>query len=118
VYLTDRTTPLTSTIGTGRSALPSGPEASGSGRRVSLGTVPDFTYDGQGYRISDVTPDSPAAKAGLQVGDIIVRFGATSITDMRAFANALKTLQPGEQVAITFRRGGAEHTVQAQVVPR
>jgi S1-C subfamily serine protease len=85
---------------------------------VSLGTLPDFTYDGEGYKISDVTPGSPAAQAGLQAGDIIVRLGTTTIANLRAFANALKALQPGENIALTFRRDMTEHTVHVQVVSR
>jgi C-terminal processing protease CtpA/Prc len=118
VYLAGRTESLTSTLGTARGREPSPPEAPGTGRRISLGTVPDFSYSGQGYRITEVTPNSPAAQAGLQAGDIIVRLGTVPISDLRAFANALKTLQPGDRLTITFRRGETEHTIQAQVVPR
>jgi aminopeptidase N len=117
VYLAGRDTPLTSTLGADHEAVAKHPETA-PGRRVSLGTVPDFTYDGQGYRVSDVTPDSPAAKAGLQAGDIIVRLGHTAIPDIRALASVLKTLQPGDHIDVTFRRAGSEHTIQAQVVPR
>ena len=45
---------------------------SGNGRRVSLGTIPDFTYTEGGYRLSGVRPGSPADNAGLQEGDIII----------------------------------------------
>src|SRR6185503_18893696 len=33
--------------------------------KVYVGGVPDYGYDGEGLKISDVTPDSPAHKAGL-----------------------------------------------------
>jgi S1-C subfamily serine protease len=118
VYLAGRPEPLTATLGVAREVSPAGAEASEPGRRVQLGTVPDFAYHGQGYRISEVTPDSPAAQAGLQAGDIIVQLGTSPITDLRALASILRTLQPGERIAITFRRGAAEHTVQTQLVPR
>jgi hypothetical protein len=118
VYLADRPTPLSSTLSTSRGAVSASPATPALGRRVSLGTVPDFTYNGQGYRIIGVTPDSPAAKAGLQAGDIIVRIGTVPTNDIRAFATVLKTLQPGDRIAITFRRDGAEHTIRAQVVAR
>jgi S1-C subfamily serine protease len=80
--------------------------------------VPDFTYAGQGYRIAEVLPDSPAARAGLQAGDIIVQLGATAIPDLPAFANVLRTLQPGERITIMVRRGEAVHTMDAQLAPR
>jgi S1-C subfamily serine protease len=83
-----------------------------------MGTVPDFTYDGQGYRISAITPGSPAEQAGLRPGDIIVRCGDTPIDNVRAFAEVLKTLQPDAMTTLTFIRDGSEHTVQTRVVAR
>jgi hypothetical protein len=118
VYLAGRADPLHAAPGISRDTAPASPEAVGGSRRVSLGTLPDFTYDGEGYKISDVTPGSPAAQAGLQAGDIIVRLGTTTIANLRAFANALKALQPGENIALTFRRDMTEHTVHVQVVSR
>jgi aminopeptidase N len=116
VYLAGRVEPLTSTLTTARDAPAT--TMPGPRRRVSVGTVPDFTYAGQGYRIGAVTPGSPAEQAGLRAGDIIVRCGDTAIGDGRAFAEVLKTLQPGETVSITFVRDGAEHTIQTRVVAR
>jgi hypothetical protein len=118
VYLAGRATPLSAAPGTQRGMAPARPEAAGGSRRVSLGTLPDFTYEGEGYKISDVTPGSPAAQAGLQAGDVIVRLGTTAIVNLRAFANALKALQPGENIPLTFRRDMTEHTVHIQVVSR
>jgi C-terminal processing protease CtpA/Prc len=118
VYLAGRATPLSAAPGTQRGMAPARPEAAGGSRRVSLGTLPDFTYEGEGYKISDVMPGSPAAQAGLQAGDVIVRLGTTAIANLRAFANALKALQPGENIPLTFRRDMTEHTVRIQVVSR
>jgi hypothetical protein len=118
VYLAGRTDSLRATPGTQHGMAPARPEATGGSRRVSLGTLPDFTYAGEGYKISDVTPGSPAAQVGLQAGDVIVRLGTTAITNLRAFANALKALQPGENVPLTFRRDMTEHTVHIQVISR
>jgi hypothetical protein len=118
VYLANRAEPLTVLLDTPSGVASARPAGTGESRRVSLGTLPDFTYNGIGYRISEVTPESPAARAGLQAGDVIVRLGTTTIADMRAFANALKTLQPGAQTTLTFQRGTTEHTVSVQVVSR
>jgi hypothetical protein len=118
VYLAGRANPLRAAPGALHDMAPARPEASGGSRRISLGTLPDFTYEGEGYKISDVTPGSPAAQAGLQAGDVIVRLGTTAIANLRAFANALKALQPGEHISLTFRRDMTEHTVHVQVVTR
>jgi hypothetical protein len=100
-------------------ALPPGasPPASGA-RRVTLGTVPDFAYEGAGVRLSGTVPGSPAEKAGLAAGDVIVKLGATPIADLRAFSDALKTLSPGDKVQVVFTRDGKERTVQSEVVGR
>jgi hypothetical protein len=116
VYLAGRSEPLTSTLTAQRDG--SAGVAPGAPRRVSMGTVPDFTYDGQGYRISAITPGSPAEQAGLRPGDIIVRCGDTPIDNVRAFAEVLKTLQPDAMTTLTFIRDGSEHTVQTRVVAR
>ena len=49
-------------------------------KRVRLGTVPDFGYDGSGVRIGAVTPGSPVEKAGLKSGDVIIEIGNTLIS--------------------------------------
>ena len=43
--------------------------------KVTLGVVPDYMYDGKGMRIDGVTDGKPAAKAGLKVGDVVVKLG-------------------------------------------
>jgi hypothetical protein len=120
-YLAGRAEPLTATLGgqSGeRSASTSGVTAAAAGRRVSLGTIPDFAYTGQGYRISAVTPASPAAQAGLQAGDIIVQLGSTPLADLQAFTSVIRTLTPGEAVTLIIQRGAAKHTIQMQLAPR
>jgi aminopeptidase N len=93
-------------------------EVPAQGRRVLLGTVPDFTFSGKGVRLSDVTSDTPAARAGLQQGDVIVGMGQREIADLRDFADALRSLQPGDAVQIRFLRGATERSVRAEVVAR
>lgn len=96
----------------------SGGAGSGATRRVTLGTVPDFAYEGAGVRLSGVVPGSPAEKAGLTAGDIIVKLGETPITDLRAFSDALKPLRPGDRVQVVFTRDGKERSIQTEVVGR
>jgi hypothetical protein len=48
-------------------------------RKVSLGIIPDFTYGGEGCRLSGVVPDSPAESSGLREGDVIVRIGSNAV---------------------------------------
>src|SRR5581483_5609011 len=87
-------------------------------RKVSFGTIPDFVYRGKGVRLMAVLPGSPAEKGGLKGGDIIVRAGTAAVEDLRGFAEVLKTLQPGDRVAVTFLRDGREQTLEIEAAPR
>ena len=74
-------------------------------RKVSLGTIPDFAYPGPGMRMSGVTPASPAAKAGLQAGDILTQVDDQAITDLRALSQALRRHKAGDKVKLVVTRG-------------
>ncbi|MEL7336580.1 MAG: trypsin-like peptidase domain-containing protein, partial [Planctomycetota bacterium] len=51
-----------------------------------------------------VTPGSPAAKAGLKSEDIVLRFGATRISDFKSLLDAVAQTMPGEQVRVRVQR--------------
>ncbi len=112
----ERKEPLTVTIAGSES--PSPPPPAAGGRRVSFGSVPDFSFPGPGIRLSGVTPDSPAAQAGLKEGDVLLRIDGREIADLRGFSDILKTLTPGQTVTATFRRGEQEQTVGVTVKAR
>ena len=108
-YLSERPTPLTNTIGqsdaaAGRATAGAAP-AQGGTRRVSLGLVPDYAYTGSGVRADGVTPDSPAAKAGFQSGDVLIELAGSPIANLSALSDKLKTLAPGAAVKAVFLRG-------------
>ncbi len=84
-------------------------------RMVSLGTIPDFGYKGEGYRLSGVMPGSPAEAAGLKAGDVIVRMNSRTIHGLKDVSDILKSLVPGSRVSITFLRAGKETTIQTEV---
>jgi hypothetical protein len=81
-----------------------------SGRRgygPYLGTIPDFNpVEGGGLAISGVRSESPAEKAGLTGGDVIVRFGGKDVMSINDYAVALREHAPGDSVAIQVRRDG------------
>jgi aminopeptidase N len=87
-------------------------------RKVSLGIIPDFAFSGKGCRLSGVVPGSPAEKAGLREGDIIIRLNATLINKLKDLSDILKTLKPGDSSSITFLRDGNETIVMTDVVER
>lgn len=68
--------------------------------------------------ISNIQPDSPAAKAGLLKGDELLRFGSFDIASMGDVRNAAFFARPGEYVTLTIRRHGEERQVNIQVAPQ
>jgi 2-alkenal reductase len=65
-----------------------------------------------GAYVTDVVSGSPADKAGLQQGDIIVRIGDVELDETHAYINALFQYEPGDTVTIGFIRNGSESEVQ------
>jgi len=61
--------------------------------------------------VTAVEPGSPADRAGLRVGDTLTRIGGFRIGDGLHYCLALAGLKAGSEVAVEFRRGGAEHRV-------
>lgn len=91
----------------------------GGGRtRVSVGTVPEFGYNGNGYKISGVTEGSPAAKAGLKSGDIIVKFGPKTIGNIYDFMYAVQDYKAGDKVDVVVQRDGKEEMYNLELVAR
>ena len=76
-----------------------------SGFQVRLGTIPDYSRESGGMGITGVRDGSPAAKAGIQGGDIIVKFGPHDIEDVYGYMYALGEFEPGDEVEIVVLRG-------------
>jgi aminopeptidase YwaD len=74
--------------------------------KVTLGVVPDYMYDGKGMRIDGLTEGKPAAKAGLQVGDVVVGIGANEVTDMMSYMKALGAFNKGDTAPVRIMRQG------------
>jgi len=88
--------------------MPSGEEGTpvSRGYGAYVGTIPDMTPQDFGVRITGVREESPAEKAGLQGGDVIVEFGGTEITDLYAYTYALRERKPGDEVTVVVIRAG------------
>lgn len=80
---------------------------------VSMGIMPDYTFAGTGVRADGVTPDRPAAKAGLKTGDVIIQLGDHSITSMESYMQTLGKFKKGEKTKVKFKRGN--ETLEATV---
>ena len=67
---------------------------------------------GQGLRVRSVWPGSPAAKAGLAPGDVVVSMDGRPVESREDFDTALASVGPGQALAVAYRRDGAETTAR------
>ena len=59
--------------------------------------------------------DTPAEKAGLQAGDIVVKFDGKEITDFDSLFAAVAEHQPGERVKVVVKRGEETKELQLKI---
>jgi len=90
----------------------------GGGYGPYFGSIPDFAEIETGVRFSDLQPGSPAARAGLRAGDILVQFGAMPIRNLYDFTDALRRSQVGQVVEVTVLRDGMRLTVSVTLEQR
>ena len=87
--------------------------SSGSGYGPYLGTIPDMTPRDFGLRLTGVREGSPAEKAGLRAGDVVVEFAGREVTDIYAYTYALRESKAGDEVVIVVERDGERVSVTA-----
>ncbi len=115
VYLGDRIEPLTFQ---GQIAAPTTkPQPTGE-RKVSTGSIPDFAFTGQGVKLADISPDSPASKAGLQKGDVVIQLGGSKTTNLREYSDVLKSFKPGDVVDVVYQRDGKELKTKIELIAK
>ena len=71
-----------------------------------------------GVRLGGVRPGSPADRAGLQAGDVIVRFAGVTVRTLDDLMFALRSRRPGDAVEVSYVRDGAERAAQATLEER
>ena len=69
----------------------------------------------QGILVAQVSGDSPAAKAGLRQGDVIVEFRGEPVTDVGSFRNRVSLTPPSSTETLTIVRDGKRKTVQVTI---
>ncbi len=78
--------------------------SSGRGYGPLFGSLPDMTWESDGVRFAGVREETPAAKAGLKSGDILVRFDGKEINNLYDFTYALRLKKPGDEVEVFVLR--------------
>tara|TARA_R110002051_G_scaffold88179_3_gene155386 strand:+ start:4158 stop:5450 length:1293 start_codon:yes stop_codon:yes gene_type:complete len=84
--------------------------------KVGLGVVPDYLYSGKGMRIDGVSEGKAAQNADLQKGDIVIKLGDSTVTDMMSYMRVLSTFDQGDKTTVVVLRGKEELLKDIQFV--
>ena len=71
--------------------------------------------DARGATITEVMPDTPAERAGLEKDDLITAVDDQPVNDGIALIVAIRTHRPGETVEMSVVRGGKEQVVEVEL---
>ena len=95
-------------------SAPSVSSSGSGGYGPNFGSIPDFDEPPKGVRFADVRDGTPAAKAGLKAGDILIEFDGKDIGNLYDFTYALQAHKPGDEVLVKVLRGS--QTIEAKVL--
>jgi serine protease Do len=70
----------------------------------------------KGALVSDIVKDSPAARSGINRGDIIVEFNGKEVKDVSSLRNLVSQSKAGSNITLKILRSGKELTVQVNVL--
>lgn len=88
---------------------------------VRLSNLNAAAAERAGYRgengavVTRITPDGPAAAAGLRPGDIVIKFGENDVSDSRSLTRMVGESQVGAQVPLEIMRDGRRMTLTATI---
>ena len=86
------------------------PTSAKSAFKVTLGIMPDYTFEGKGVRVDGTTDGKPAANAGLLVGDVVRKLGAIDVNSMEDYMKALGKFEKGQTTTVEVERNGQRLT--------
>lgn len=84
------------------------PTSAKSSFKVTLGIMPDYTYNGEGIRADGVIDGKIAQKVGIKAGDIILQIGTHSFSDMQSYMGTLNKFSKGDAARIKVKRAAEE----------
>ena len=96
----------------------------GKAEHPIIGVSLDSSYEGEGVKVSDqptstgvapVTPNGPAALAGIRPGDIITKINGRPVTEPDELIVAIRAETPGTTVTLTIRRGSSQKQVHVRL---
>jgi len=98
-----------------KSAPAPAPAGDVRGSGASLGTIPDYAGDGRpGVLLAGARVGSPAEKAGIGRGDLLVELAGTEIRDIQDFMFVLRRATPGQRAPVVVVRDGRRVTLEVE----
>jgi len=79
---------------------------------VSMGIMPDYSYNGTGVRVDGVSENRPAQKAGILTGDIIKQLGEHKTSSVESYMQALSKFKKGDKTTVLILRGDKQLTFE------
>jgi len=79
--------------------------------KVTMGIMPDYSFQDGGVRVDGVSDGRPASKAGVKAGDIIVQIGNIKVQGMQTYMDALHEFSPGDKTTVQVIRDGKTITL-------
>jgi hypothetical protein len=92
--------------------------SSGDSDRAYFGSIPDYADEVEGVAFSGVSPGSPAQKAGVKAGDVLIQFGESKVSGIEDFQNVLTKYKPGDKVKIKVKREGKDVELEVTLSKR
>ncbi len=94
--------------------------------QIERGAQPEHAYLGVstaqtqngGAQVGEVTADGPAAKAGVEPGDVITEVDGEHVQNPDDVAAAIESNKPGDKVDVKVERNGSEHTIHVTLGQR
>ena len=87
-----------------------------AGLRAYLGTIPDYgDSEVPGLKLSGVTKEAPADKAGMKAGDIIIELAGRKIENIYDYTYAIDAVKIGQKARIVVIRKNKK--IELEIIP-
>jgi len=80
------------------------PDMGKSAFKVTMGVMPDYTFEGLGLRIDGVSDNRPAQKAGILAGDVVKKLGDFEVNNIEDYMKALGKFKKGDTTKVEVLR--------------
>lgn len=93
-----------------------GEKVASGGFKVRLGSIPNYAYDGKGVLIDGASQGTPAERAGLIRGDVLIKLGDVALENVYDLTYALGRFKPGDVVPLYYVRDGKQQQTRVTLV--